>query len=357
MLVPGVIGSAVVAATRCSAGLTRAGLARSLGVKPATVRGWENGEAPLYGVPYTELRRVALALGRTDDLPSAVLNYLLMAAQWDLLVSELLADLADYAELPPIGSDTEQGVVTRDLLAWGFHGIVPDCYREFARPGFLYGASDRLRIAGMLDELRLSTNSELVEYSTVLLALISPDGELVDSADRRGLRRFGPAGGVVVSPRSQVMVAWIASPYWGGGYLPRVGWEHAGAALGDYIAGGGFFVGQLVGIRPAHRSPGEWRCWVVAEDPAEQVADAAMPGGVHPAGVPLPRAGCVGRIDLVGQVEAGQAPLGVVQDGADVVVGAGVVVSGADEAAALVVVERDFVASADQPGEDAAGLG
>jgi transcriptional regulator with XRE-family HTH domain len=195
VLVPGVIGSAVVAAARCSAGLTRSGLARSLGFRPATVRGWENGEVPLYGVPYTELRRLAQALGRTDAPPGAVLNYLLKAAQWDLLVSEMLAGLADYAELPPIGSDTAQGVVTRDLLAWGFHGIVPDCYREFARPGFLYGACDRLRIAGMLDELRLSTNSELAEYSTVLLALISPDGELVNSPDRRGHRRSDlPAG-------------------------------------------------------------------------------------------------------------------------------------------------------------------
>jgi hypothetical protein len=195
VLVPGVIGGAVVAAARRGAGLTRSGLARSLSVRPATVRGWESGEVPLYCVPYAELRRLALAVGRASSSVAAVFNRLLMAGQLDLLMSEMLVGSADYAELPPIGSGTVQGAVAGDLLAWGFRGIVPDCYRGFAQPGCLYGASDRLRIAGILGDLRIGANSELAEYATVLLALTSLDGEVVRSPGRRGLRRSDrPAG-------------------------------------------------------------------------------------------------------------------------------------------------------------------
>ena len=61
----GVIGAAVVQATRRSAHLTRLRLARQLKVSAATVRSWENGTVPLFSVPYGQLQRLAEVLGRT----------------------------------------------------------------------------------------------------------------------------------------------------------------------------------------------------------------------------------------------------------------------------------------------------
>jgi hypothetical protein len=169
--------------------LTRSGLASSLGVGLATVCGWEDGEVPLYCVPYVELRQLALALNPADPETSAVLNYLLIAGQFDLLVSEMLAGSADYADLPSIGADTVRGVVARDLLAWGFLGIVPDRYREFVRPGCLYCRADRRRIIATLDGLRVGASSELAEYAASLLAMLGSEDQVVRSRRRRGLRR------------------------------------------------------------------------------------------------------------------------------------------------------------------------
>jgi hypothetical protein len=193
--VPDVIGSAVVATARRAAGLTRPELARSLSVKPATVRGCENSEVPPYCVPYAELRRLVLALTTVGSEPGEVLNCLLIAGQFDLLVSEMLAGSADYAELPSIGTGTACGVVGRNLPAWAFGGIAPDRYRQFTRPGCLYGRADRRRIILMLDELRLGTNGELAGYATALLALMRPNGRLVRSRGRMGLRRLGRSAG------------------------------------------------------------------------------------------------------------------------------------------------------------------
>lgn len=173
MVVPGVIGSAVMAAARRAAGLTRSDLARSLGVGPDVVRAWESGRVPLFCVPFTKLRHLARVISPGDVESGAVLNYLLMAARLDLLVSEMLAGSADYAELPAIGAGTMESVVTRELLAWGFHGVVPDCYRDFARPGCLYRRAVRRRVIGMLGELRSGAINELGEYATVLLELVA----------------------------------------------------------------------------------------------------------------------------------------------------------------------------------------
>ena len=59
---------------------------------------------------------------------------------------------------------------------------------------------------------------------------------------------------------------------------------------------------------------------------------------------------------MLGEVEGIQSAACVVADLADVFVGAGVVVAGADEPAALFVVDGDLVGAAGQPGQDVAGF-
>ena len=73
-------------------------------------------------------------------------------------------------------------------------------------------------------------------------------------------------------------------------------------------------------------------------------------------GTPSPGTRRVRRIHGFGQVEGDQATRRTVADLADLLVGAGVVVAGADEPAAVLVVERDLVAGTGQPGENAAGF-
>ena len=94
----------------------------------------------------------------------------------------------------------------------------------------------------------------------------------------------------------------------------------------------------------------------VAQDPVEQVADAAQPGGVHPAGLPAPRMPGVRGGHGLGQVSLVQRVPRKVTELAHVVIGAGVVAAGPDEAAAVVRVHGDLVAAPRQPGQDGAGL-
>src|ERR1017187_4196757 len=59
---PGVIGAAVIRAARRSADLSRRDLARMLAVSPLTIRTWEDGTRPLFGVRYDQLCQIAAAL-------------------------------------------------------------------------------------------------------------------------------------------------------------------------------------------------------------------------------------------------------------------------------------------------------
>jgi transcriptional regulator with XRE-family HTH domain len=169
--VPGLIGGAIVRAARRAAGLSRPGLAGSLGITVGELRDWEYGEVPLFTVPYVQLYQLAAMLSRTDAQRQTVLDELLIAGQCDLLVGEMLAGTADYAELPPIGADTVRGRIARELLAWGFQGVVPDRFRLCCRSGCLYRRVDRERVVRMVEEQR---SGVLAGYADALLVLISP---------------------------------------------------------------------------------------------------------------------------------------------------------------------------------------
>jgi transcriptional regulator with XRE-family HTH domain len=172
---PGAIGGAVASAARRAAKLTRSRLARSLRIEPATLRSWENGTMPLFSVPYVQLRDLARAVSPADDGAATVLGELLIAAQCDLLVTEMLAGSADYAELPPIDEGTPRGLLARDLLTWAFQGTAPGRYRHLTPPGCLYARADRLRLAELADDLRLDGRvPELAGYAAELATLLGP---------------------------------------------------------------------------------------------------------------------------------------------------------------------------------------
>jgi hypothetical protein len=80
------------------------------------------------------------------------------------------------------------------------------------------------------------------------------------------------------------------------------------------------------------------------------VADAAEPGDPHLSGVLLYR---IIKADIVrdlDRVEGLEAQEGVIADPADVVVSAGIVVTGADELATILTVDGDRICGTDEPG-------
>ena len=62
------------------------------------------------------------------------------------------------------------------------------------------------------------------------------------------------------------------------------------------------------------------------------------------------------RIHRVGQVAFLESAVGAVADLANLLVGTGVVVAGADEAIAIVIVDGDLVSFADEPSQEVAGF-
>jgi len=101
---------------------------------------------------------------------------------------------------------------------------------------------------------------------------------------------------------------------------------------------------EVIGVRQPHDAACQWRCETIAKDPIKKIADAALPGGVYPCGRPSPRIGGDSRVYKFRQVEDDQAADGSIADLADLLVSACVVVAGADEKAAVLVIERDLVA-------------
>ena len=81
----------------------------------------------------------------------------------------------------------------------------------------------------------------------------------------------------------------------------------AGAALENDIVGCGFFIGEVVGGWQADSTLAERRGGGLAEDPGEDGADAAQPGGIYPCGVPAPGVLGVGWWHGLGEVEGLQA--------------------------------------------------
>ncbi|MGH3632212.1 MAG: hypothetical protein ACRDRL_32820, partial [Sciscionella sp.] len=130
---------------------------------------------PLYAVPYTELHALARAVSPTEPEAAAVLDELLVAGQCDLLLHEMLAGTADFAELPAISAASRRGLIGRELLTWAFSGTAPGRYRYLFRADCLYPRTDRQRLAEIGGELQLSSiDKGLASYADAHLALMTP---------------------------------------------------------------------------------------------------------------------------------------------------------------------------------------
>lgn len=184
---PGVIGGAVIAAARRSAGLSRRTLARSLAVTPATVRAWETGALPLYRVSYDDLRELANQLAESGALASPTLNDLLLASQCDLLLTGMLGGFEDYAEVPPVDHESA-GAPARGLLRWALAGEVPEQCRRHARAGRLLAAADIIRFRMLARELAGGARGpELASYGAALASVAA--GEMRPNSSRRAQAR------------------------------------------------------------------------------------------------------------------------------------------------------------------------
>ena len=96
----------------------------------------------------------------------------MVAADCDLLVTAMLCEFEDYAEVPPIDQDTPDGYVARELLRWALAGVVPDRYRPVVLPGCLLAARERLQITAIaLDLSAGSYGPELAEFGLALSLL------------------------------------------------------------------------------------------------------------------------------------------------------------------------------------------
>jgi DNA-binding transcriptional regulator YiaG len=200
---PGTIGGAVIKAARRSARLSRGQLARTVGVGVPTVCAWETGSVPLYCVPYDLLLNLSQALERTRA-QGASFAELLLASQCDLLMAAALAGTEDYAEVPPLDSDTD-GQNTRDLLRWALTGTVPEPYRPYAPRHRLLTKEDALRFLAVAEGLtRGEQGAALAAVGAGLLALAdrqptSPDGT-APNRNRAGAAAIRPADQLGLEP-------------------------------------------------------------------------------------------------------------------------------------------------------------
>jgi len=138
----------------------------------ATTRDLELGEIPLFCVPYNLLRHIAGALARPGSALTGGVGELVTAADCDLLVTAILCEFEDYAEVPPIDQDTADGAVARELLRWALAGVVPDRYRPAALPGCLLATGERLQIAAIASDLSAGGHGpELAEFGLALALL------------------------------------------------------------------------------------------------------------------------------------------------------------------------------------------
>lgn len=169
---PGVIGAAVVRAARRSARLRRIGLARRLNVSTATVRGWESGIVPLFCVPYGQLQQLAQALDGAGAQVGTELGDLLLASRCDLLLTGMLNEFEDFAEVPPIDEDGAEAERARSLLRWALAGQVPDLYSRYSSPCRLLDERHVDRFVAIADDLHAgSRGADLVDFGGVLVAL------------------------------------------------------------------------------------------------------------------------------------------------------------------------------------------
>jgi transcriptional regulator with XRE-family HTH domain len=167
---PGVIGGAVIRAARCSAGLSRQGLARMLAVRPRTVHTWENGTRPLFSVRYDRLCQIADALRKAGARVGQEVSELVLASQCDLLIAGILRGFEDYAEVPPI--EDPRGEAPRRLLRWALTGTAPNRYRAYAPTSPLLAKLDVIFFAAAARNLQAGSHgSDLASYGAALIAL------------------------------------------------------------------------------------------------------------------------------------------------------------------------------------------
>jgi len=169
---PGVIGGAVVCSARRSVRIARHRFARAIGTDHATIRDVELGEIPLFCVPCDLLRQIAGVLARPGSALTGGVGELVTAGDCDLLLTAMLCEFEDYAEVPPIDQATPDGVVARELLRWALAGAVPDRYRPVVLPGCLLAARERHQIAAIARDLSASGHGpELAEFGLALALL------------------------------------------------------------------------------------------------------------------------------------------------------------------------------------------
>ena len=168
---PSMIGGAIIRAGRHSADLSRQDLARMLVVDPGTVRDWENGIRPMFGVSYKQLCRLADALHQAGARVGLDKDELLLASQCDLLVAGILRGFEDYAEVPPIDEDVA-GQAARSLLRWALTGQVPERYRPYVPAGRLLTRTDASLLADVVRDLQGGLyGDDLASYGAALAAL------------------------------------------------------------------------------------------------------------------------------------------------------------------------------------------
>jgi transcriptional regulator with XRE-family HTH domain len=172
---PGVIGGAIIRAARRSAHMTLRRLAKSLGVKRATVRGWENGTSPLFCLPHGQLRQLAAALRDAGAQVGQDLGELLLVSQCDLLITGMLRGFEDYAEVPPIDEESPEADAARALLGWALTGTVPERFRSYVRATPLMSRRDARRFAAVTRDLKAGDGGlDLISFGVALMALTPP---------------------------------------------------------------------------------------------------------------------------------------------------------------------------------------
>jgi transcriptional regulator with XRE-family HTH domain len=172
MSAPGVIGGAIIQATRKSARMSRRKLAKLLTVSPDTVRSWEDGTCALFCVPYADLCRLAAALDQAGAKVRCEVAELVLGAQCDLLVTGILQGFEDYAEVPPVDEDSTEGEAARDLLRWALAGVLPERFRHFAPTRPLLVAKDLTAFVLLARELSAGSHGDqLTSFGQALAAL------------------------------------------------------------------------------------------------------------------------------------------------------------------------------------------
>jgi hypothetical protein len=147
-------------------------LAKSLGVKRATVRGWENGTSPLFCLPHGQLRQLAATLRDAGAQVGQDLGELLLASQCDLLITGMLRGFEDYAEVPPIDEESPEADAARALLSWALAGTVPERFRSCVRATPLMSRPDAGRFAAVTRDLKAGDSGlDLISFGVALVAL------------------------------------------------------------------------------------------------------------------------------------------------------------------------------------------